>query len=249
MQDHLRGWLSNPTGLAKGDPSAIQALFVGLVSAGIAMEVYGSSRPASGADHQVAHLWEMDNLAHAGKPVSHGVCVALGTLTILSLYEWVLAQDFRCLDIDQTVQRRRRLPELEADIRRRFPIPSVAERTLQETRAKYIEDAQLRSRLIHITHIWPDLQRRLSDFLIPFNEMKATFEHAGVVTDPMAVGIDRGYHRETLVASRFIRRRYTLLDFLEDTGCFDEALLDFLEDTGCFDEAVQHIFSDSGRWG
>ncbi len=47
------------------------------------MEAHGSSRPASGADHQIAHLWEMDDLHHGGERVSHGACVAVGTMTAL----------------------------------------------------------------------------------------------------------------------------------------------------------------------
>ncbi len=235
VQDNLRSWLSNPAGLTKGDTAAVGALFIGLVSAGIAMEIHGSSRPASGADHQVAHLWEMDGVEYNGLPVSHGICVALGTLSILSLYEWVLKQDFRNLDVGKTIRQRRRRPDLEAEIRRRFLSPPIAERTLQETQAKYIEDDPLRERLEHIKKIWPGLRQRLADFLIPFEKMKEMFMIAGVVTDPIAVDIDRTYHRETLVGSRLIRRRYTILDFLEDTGCFDEA--------------IEHIFSNSGRWG
>jgi glycerol-1-phosphate dehydrogenase [NAD(P)+] len=106
---------------------------------------------------------------------------------------------------------------------------------LQETRAKYIEDDLLRERIGRIKRVWPSLRQRLADYLIPFEEMKAMLSAAGIATDPAAVGIDCAYHRQTLVNSLFIRRRYTILDFLEETGRFDEA--------------VSHIFSDAGRWG
>jgi glycerol-1-phosphate dehydrogenase [NAD(P)+] len=235
VQDNLRNWLSNPAGLANGDAATFKDLFTGLVMVGIAMEIHGSSRPASGADHQIAHLWEMDGVEYNGLPVSHGTCVALGALTILSLYEWVLAQDFQDLETHRVVRHRRRLDDLAAEIRRRFTSPDIAERILQETRAKYIEDDLLRQRIERIKRIWPSLRRRLTDYLIPFQEMKAMLVTAGIATDPAAVGIDRAYHRQTLVGSRFIRRRYTILDFLEDTGRFDEA--------------VDHVFSDVGRWG
>ncbi len=235
VQDNLRTWLSNPRGVATGDAAASSALFSGLVMVGIAMEIHGSSRPASGADHQIAHLWEMDGIEYDGRPVSHGTCVALGALTVLSLYEWLLAQDFQDLDVHGVIRHRRRLDDLEAEIRRRFISPDIAERTLQETRAKYIEDDLLRQRIERIKRIWPDLRRRLADYLIPFDEMKAMLLAAGIATGSAAVGIDRAYHRQTLVGSRLIRRRYTILDFLEETGRFDEA--------------VDHVFSDSGRWG
>ncbi|MBT8363136.1 MAG: sn-glycerol-1-phosphate dehydrogenase [Deltaproteobacteria bacterium] len=236
VQDNLRTWLANPAGVANGDPSTSKALFTGLVMVGIAMEIHGSSRPASGADHQIAHLWEMDAVEYDGRPVSHGTCVALGALTILSLYEWLLAQDFQDLEAHRVVRHRPRLDDLAAEIRRRFTSPDIAEKTLQETRAKYIEDdLLLRERIERIKRIWPSLRQRLADYLIPFEEMQAMLQAAGIATDPAAVGIDRAYHRETLVGSRLIRRRYTILDFLGQTGRFDEA--------------VDHIFSAGGRWG
>jgi glycerol-1-phosphate dehydrogenase [NAD(P)+] len=236
VQDNLRTWLANPTGVANGDAATSKALFTGLVMVGIAMEIHGSSRPASGADHQIAHLWEMDAVEYDGRPVSHGTCVALGTLTILSLYEWVLAQDLQDLEAQRVVRHRPRLDDLAAEIRRRFTSPDIAEKTLQETRAKYIEDdLLLRERIERIKRIWPGLRQRLTDYLIPFEEMQAMLQAAGIATDPAAVGIDRAYHRKTLVGSRLIRRRYTILDFLGETGRFDEA--------------VDHIFSAGGRWG
>lgn len=235
VQDNLRNWLSNPAGLVNGDAATFNALFTGLVMVGIAMEIHGSSRPASGADHQLAHLWEMDGIEYNGRPVSHGTCVALGTLTILSLYEWLLAQDFQDLETHKVVRHRRHLDDFTAEIHRRFTSPDIAEKTLQETRAKYIDNDLLRERVERIKRIWPNLRRRLADYLIPFEEMKAMLLAAGMVTEPAAVGIDRAYHRETLVGSRLIRRRYTVLDFLEETGRFDEA--------------VEHVFSDGGRWG
>ncbi len=235
VQNNLRDWLSNPTGLANGDPEATGALFTGLVAAGIAMEVHGSSRPASGADHQVAHLWEMDGLKLGGLPVSHGTCVAVGTLTILSLYEWLLGQDLQDIDPANIVSRRRHLADLEAEIVRRFPSPAIAERALQETQAKYVSDEILAERIGRIRDVWPDLRRRLGNYLPPFDEMRQMLTAAGVATSPTEIGIDRDYHRETLIAARLIRRRYTILDFLEETGCLAAA--------------VDDVFSRSGRWG
>ena len=147
----------------------------------------------------------------------------------------MLTQDFQDLEARRVIRHRRRLDDLTAEIHRRFTSPDIAEKTLQETRAKYIEDDLLRGRIERIRQIWPGLRRRLADYLIPFEEMKAMLLSAGIATDPAAVGIDRAYHRETLVGSRLIRRRYTILDFLEETGRFDEA--------------VDHVFSDGGRWG
>ena len=224
VHEHLPTWLSSPSGVAEGDKNSVCALFAGLVSAGIAMEIYGSSRPASGADHQIAHLWEMDGLEYEGLPVSHGSCVALGALSTLALYEWMLQQDFCRLNIDNIIQQRKQLPDMEDAIRKLFSSPPIAEKTLIETRVKFTEDDVLKDRLKHIKDIWPVLEQKLKEFLIPFDKMEEMFVNAGVVTHPGSVGVDPEYHSKILKKSRFIRRRYTILDFLEDTGCFDDAV-------------------------
>ena len=235
IQDRLRFWLNHPEKVRQGDATTSRFLFTGLVMAGVAMEIYQSSRPASGADHQVAHLWEMEGIEFNGMAVSHGILVALGTLTILGLYEWTLTQNFEQLNVNKTVLQRRPLAELETDIRQRFTKPAMAARILAETRAKYVEDNVLCHRLERLRATWPNLRKRLAQHLVPFARMKSMLATAGVATDPTAVGIDRTYHRQTILDARFIRRRYTILDLLEETGCLDAA--------------VEHIFASDGYWG
>lgn len=234
VQNNLRSWLADPSGVASGDAEPTGALFTGLVAAGVAMEVHGSSRPASGADHQVAHLWEMDGLEYGGLPVSHGTCVAIGTLTVLSLYEWLLDRNLQDLDANGILSRRRQVSDLASEIEARFPSPAIAERTLKETEAKFVDDDRLKGRIALIRKVWPALREKLARYLIPFGELEGMLKSAGVVTEPAQVGISKTYHRETLVGSRLIRRRYTILDFLEELGLFDDA--------------VRDVFSDGGRW-
>ena len=104
VHDHLGGWLSDPAGIATGNSQTLGELLVGLTICGLAMEFHGSSRPASGADHQIAHIWEMQGLAHENMPVSHGACVAIGTLTILALYDWLLTKETISIDITRRWQ-------------------------------------------------------------------------------------------------------------------------------------------------
>ena len=77
--------------------------------------------------------------------------------------------------------------------------------------------------------------RRISASSQKPSELRPEVTQAGVATSPSDIGIDLGYHRETLIAARLIRRRYTIPDFLEETGCLETA--------------VDHVFSRSGRWG
>jgi len=224
VQNSLRDWLRAPAALAAGDPRAMASLFAGLVVSGLAMEFYGSSRPASGADHQIAHLWEMEGLSFEGVPVSHGTCVALGALTILSLYGWLLTQDLSGIDARAVLAKRASLASEETEIRRRFGTGNIAQRSVLETRAKYPSDDVLLARLGRLKTAWPALRERLTGFLMPTHELRSMLAQAGVVTDPLQVGISRAHHKDSVLAARFIRQRYTVLDLLNDAGLLNTAV-------------------------
>ena len=90
VQDGLHDALSDPEGLRNGDPETITKLVEGLMLGGFAMQWAKSSRPASGAEHQFSHLWNMENHLNNGEHVSHGFQVSIGTLAITALYEQFL---------------------------------------------------------------------------------------------------------------------------------------------------------------
>ncbi|MEO1089868.1 MAG: sn-glycerol-1-phosphate dehydrogenase [Pseudomonadota bacterium] len=223
VQDHLPEWLSAPGAVATGEHGAIAALFTGLTIAGLAMEIHGTSRPASGADHQIAHLWEMENLHVAGEPAAHGACVAVGCHTVLTLYDWLLDQDLTGLDVDGIVALAPSMMTKEASVREAFH-PSVAERALVETRAKHLSPTDHRRRLQDVRSVWPSLREALAKQLTSADEMAAALRAVGAPVYGADLGIGAARHRATVEASRFIRSRYTVLDLLEECGLLDAAL-------------------------
>ena len=46
--------------LVLGNTEAYEQLMYALIISGLAMQIIGSSRPASGAEHHMSHLWEME---------------------------------------------------------------------------------------------------------------------------------------------------------------------------------------------
>ena len=101
VQGRLREWLGDPAGVRRGDPGAVRRLTVGLMLGGFAMQRTQTSRPASGAEHQFSHLWDMQHHSHGGRPPSHGFKVGIGTLASTALYEQMLALPLDALDVDR----------------------------------------------------------------------------------------------------------------------------------------------------
>ena len=105
---------ANAQALAQREPQAIQAVTEALILSGLAMGMVGVSRPASGAEHQMAHYWEMDALRRGEEHPLHGNAVGVGTVLAASLYEMAaeyVPQGFAAPDKGQILAcSRRRAP-------------------------------------------------------------------------------------------------------------------------------------------
>lgn len=78
--DNLKNSLE---GLKNGEIAAYEELMYGLLLSGLAMQMTGNSRPASGAEHHMAHFWEMAVIneeisAYHGEKVGVGLILAGG---------------------------------------------------------------------------------------------------------------------------------------------------------------------------
>ena len=76
--------------LKEQDEDAVEALMYALILAGLTIQMWGSSRPASGAEHQIGHVWELAIISPETDSL-HGECVGVGTITAKKFYEKLLA--------------------------------------------------------------------------------------------------------------------------------------------------------------
>lgn len=218
VQDELRHWLADPASVKRGDADALSGLFSGLAMVGFAMERHGSSRPASGSDHQIAHLWEMEGLAHAGEPVSHGACVAVGTLSVVALYGFLLSSDITRLDVESVVAAAPDFDSKVAVIRKSLAAGELAERAIEETRAKHVDANAQRERLLRLIHGWPALSERLRRQLPGLDQLRGWLDAAGAPSRAAQICVSRDHLHTSILNARFLRSRYTVLDTLEETG-------------------------------
>lgn len=229
VQDNLGSWLGDPKGVRGGEPLAVAALFEGLVLSGLAMEFHGSSRPASGADHQIAHMWEMEGLEHAGERVSHGACVSVGALVALRLFDWALGRDLSAIDREAVLAKAPTLDAKRAEIGESLPA-ALAERAEEETTAKHLGGDAHAARLDTLAREWPALRARLRDHLWRAPDLLNRLRDAGAPVTPGEIGVTAGHLRRTVRRARFIRSRYTILDLLDETGLLDAAIEEALSD-------------------
>ena len=88
-------------GLAVRDKTAIEKLMGGLILSGLAMQMMGNSRPASGAEHHISHIIEMQP---SGLGVSssalHGEKVGVATLLLCEEYHRLATEKINWKDYE-----------------------------------------------------------------------------------------------------------------------------------------------------
>ncbi len=72
--------------LKEGKDAAYERLMYALLLSGLAMQMMGNSRPASGAEHHISHLWEME-VINTTLDALHGEKVSIGLLLALEKYQ------------------------------------------------------------------------------------------------------------------------------------------------------------------
>ncbi len=87
VRSALQKCMENAGGIEKRDEAAVGYITEALIMSGVAMGLVGNSRPASGAEHHVAHFWEIDALAKGVEHPLHGNSVGAASVVIAYLYE------------------------------------------------------------------------------------------------------------------------------------------------------------------
>jgi len=224
VQGGLREALANPAGVRNRNFDAIRQLTEGLMLGGFAMQSAKSSRPASGAEHQFSHLWDMQHHVHEGRTPLHGFKVGIGTLAVTGLYEYMLARNLEDLDVASCCARWPDEAACEKAVLALFDQDDLTAVALRETRSKWVDAARLGRQLETLRRVWPDLKGRLRQQLFPRLELKAMLRAAGVPVEPEEIGISRARLRQSFGQAYFLRRRFTVLDLAVRCGLLEPAL-------------------------
>ncbi len=206
---------SNPEGLRRRKPELIKALMEGLILSGIAISMAGSSRPASGAEHQLAHYWEMRSLKENRHLYLHGTKVGVATPLVLGIYNKVLGSDPNAIDLDKLAQTHQEPDTVETAVRAHYG--SMAEEVLTESQRKMLTWAAREKRIHLIQSKWEEIQQTLS-WLPRAEEVVEMLARAGAETSPERLGLPDEWVKDALTYARYLRSRYTVMDLAAELG-------------------------------
>ena len=235
VQSPLREALADPRGLVEGKLAAFATLAEELIMSGLAMQVFSSSRPASGGGHYFSHQWEMEGYGRSwDPPLSHGFKVGLGTVAMCALYEKVLELDLTGLDIAARLAHWPSPAADEARVRALQPNAVIREACVVQSHAKYVAPDQARQRLESIRDHWASIHTRVSAQVLPAHVVEQMLAEVGAIHHPSQIQVSLAELRHKYYQAQTLRTRYTILDLLQEVG-----LLGSLVDS---------LFAPGGYW-
>lgn len=220
VRESLKRCTDNAVQLLNGDKDAIRAVFEGLVLCGAAMKFAGVSRPASGVEHYISHVWDMRG-AEFGTPVEfHGLQCALGTLIAVKLYEKLVKIT---PDIKRAVEYTEKFDyeEYSGMLREFLGKSADGMIALEAKEQKYSTDSH-KQRIKTIAENWDKILTVINEELPSYEELDALFSKLGLPKKPEDIGIDSSILPVTFKATKDIRDKYVLSRLCWDLGIIDE---------------------------
>ena len=223
VQIGLLDKLNQSVNAAKGDREAINTLFQSLAITGFAMQHFKNSRPVSGSEHLLSHVWEMSDLTVNGVPVTHGHKVTIGTLATTAFTEIFFADPKGPPEQAKSYRRPSR-EEREAEVSNAFNgsqaqktvVATALEKMMDEKRVENINQAFRDS--------WKDIRDKVLEKLVPYRELKDLLARAECPLKPEEIGLSRVETIATIRRAQMIRNKYGILDLSWDMGNFEEIL-------------------------
>jgi glycerol-1-phosphate dehydrogenase [NAD(P)+] len=185
--------------IKSGDGQCMEKLMYALLLSGLAMQMIGNSRPASGAEHHISHLWEMGVI---NDPVDalHGEKVSVGLILCLEKYGEILEsiESGRCKVMGNA--------EFEKELlRATFGKKGLYEEIMEENGENLLEVIDRSKLKNQLQHIAVELKR-----LPKAEEMRRKLKEAGCITSMEELNLP-DIKELTLALSPYIRRRLTLM--------------------------------------
>jgi len=186
----------NLAAIRAGSPEDLEKLMFALLLSGIGIQMWGTSRPASGAEHHLSHLWEMEIL-NPRLDALHGEKVGVGLGLALTEYKRVAAlpeirmkSDYTGLPLDLIEEKFGRLS------------PEVVKENTPDPLAE-VDPVKLQAALPRV--------RQLLAALPDPEDIAGEMQQAGCHTRLSQIGLPDSIVHDSLSLSPFVRYRLTFM--------------------------------------
>ena len=219
VREALRQCVNNAAGLLDRNEEAVKAVFEGLVISGAAMSFAKVSRPASGVEHYISHIWDMRSLEFGTKSELHGIQCAVATAVAIGFYErllTVIPQKDAALKYVNSFSYDEWAKTLKAFIGKGADVMIA----LEEKEGKYSLTAH-KERLDIIIEKWDKICEIIREEIPEKREIERLLDLIDAPKSLHDIGINDDL-KTTFKATKDIRDKYVLSRLLWDIGLLDD---------------------------
>ena len=189
--------LDSAIGIKNGDESAYEKLIYGLLVSGLAMQLLGNSRCASGAEHHISHLIEMEpEKLSVHSDALHGEKVGVGTLLAAAEYHRIASENLKISDY----------PKIEEDYIRDFFGETLADSIIEENK----NDAASAVTKSEIEEKFEQIKALINEIPSP-NELERVYDLLGLKKSLFDIEVEEEKKELILEYSPLVRNRLTLM--------------------------------------
>jgi len=194
--------------IAGGSMESIRQLMGGLIESGFGMLEFGNSSPAGGAEHQIAHHWEMMMLADQRHAALHGAKVGVATIITAGWYAQV-----RGMKKGEAARRLEKvqLPKLDEEVSRIKAIFGPIADEIIPLQSEFLSMTPSRFEAVkaHIIDRWDDVLEIAAE--VPAaGEFSGWLRMVGGPLKAAELNLSETEVRLALDYSHFMRKRFTI---------------------------------------
>jgi glycerol-1-phosphate dehydrogenase [NAD(P)+] len=209
--------------VGSGGEKYIRSLTESLVESGSAMLRWGGSRPASGAEHHIAHFLEMWEARGKGEDHLHGTRVGVAEVYVTAVYHNIFRLDAR--SVRENMDRRKTETAAARAERIRAAYGPQAREILSEQGGHYLDESARRHRQTAIMENWDFLQDWVKRNVPHPGRVRGLLAAAGAPSSFADLGLAAPATRTILQSAKEVRGRYTVFRLAEDLGLAPEDLI------------------------
>ncbi len=222
VQTSLEQCVAAAPGLLNRDEKAVGQLTEGLILSGMAMAFAGLSRPASGLEHYISHVWDMQAVERGLQPELHGIQVGLGTLLTVQMYN---RMPCTLPDKQLALQRVAEFDGQEWKRQMKAVFGAAAGQIIHIERQSGKNDAQKHApRLDIILANWEQIVATIDRWIPPYARLYGLLKELGAPVNPVEIGIGKDQVRQALYAAKEIRDKYVGTRLFWDLGILEEMI-------------------------
>jgi glycerol-1-phosphate dehydrogenase [NAD(P)+] len=201
--------IQNADSIGQRSEQGVRALMDALIESGLCMLDFGTSRPASGAEHHASHYWEMKRLKEGRETQFHGAQVGYALTLVAAQYARIRA--ITRADLMNRLEAAA-LPDRAAEVESiRAGYGTMADDIVKEHRPFLdLTEADFDQLKHKIIDHWDDIQAIAARVPEP-EVIAAALDKAGAPTTWQSLGLDADEVQPGFQYGHYLRNRFTVL--------------------------------------